>query len=230
MSGRGAVPRSGSANGAPVSLLPPYVLGAREMYCRNVYLRTGLTMPGDGWVVDLGANHGLFSVWAAVSGAQAIALEAQGGFAPLIEALAEHNGARDRVHVEVAVVGGTRTSGSRVGVISDDQRWSASSHGAPDRPAGVSVPQLMAAHKIDHIGLLKMDIEGGEFAVFAPGEDLLWLERVRQIALEVHPVFGDAPTLIERLGEKGFSVDLRDNDGRPSTGTSPHLAYAYCFR
>ena len=75
-----------------------------------------------------------------------------------------------------------------------------------------------------------MDIEGGEFAVFAPAEDLLWLERVRQLALEVHPALGDAPTLIERLLEKGFSVDLRDNDGRPSGGTSPHLAYAYCSR
>ena len=27
------------------------------MYCRNVYLRTGLTMPAQGWVVDLGANR-----------------------------------------------------------------------------------------------------------------------------------------------------------------------------
>jgi FkbM family methyltransferase len=206
------------------------VLGAREMYCRNVYLRTGLTMPDDGWVVDLGANRGLFSVWAAVSGAQAVAVEAQRGFAPLIEALAEHNGVRDRVHVEVAMVGGTRTSGSRVGVLSDDQRWSASSHGAPDRPADVSVPQLMAAHGIGHISLLKMDIEGGEFAVMAPDEDLLWLERVRQLAMEVHPAFGDAPRLIERLREKGFRVDLCDNDGRPSVGTSPHLAYAYCSR
>jgi FkbM family methyltransferase len=219
-----------TANGAPVSLLPSYVLGAREMYCRNVYLRTGLTMPSDGWVVDLGANCGLFSVWAAVSGAQAVAVEAQRGFAPIIEVLAEHNGVRDRVHVEVAMVGGTRTSGSRAGVLSDDQRWSASSHGTPDRPADVSVPQLMAAHKIDHISLLKMDIEGGEFAVLATGEDLLWLECVRQIALEVHPAFGDASTLIERLRERGFSVDLRDNDGRPSAGTSPDLAYAYCSR
>ena len=40
------------------------------MYCRNVYLRTGLTMPATGWVIDLGANRGLFSVWAAVTGAQ----------------------------------------------------------------------------------------------------------------------------------------------------------------
>lgn len=157
-------------------------------------------------------------------------MEAQQGFVPLIEALAEHNGVRDRVHVEVAFIGGTWTSGSRVGVLSDDQRWSASSRGGPDRPANVSVPQLMAAHKIDHIGLVKMDIEGGEFAVLATGEDLLWLDRVRQIALEVHPAFGDAPTLIERLREKVFSVDLRDNDGRPSAGTSPHLAFAYCSR
>ena len=56
----------------------------------------------------------------------------------------------------------------------------------------------MAAHKIDHIGLLKMDIEGGGFAVFAPGEDLLWLERVRQIALEV--------ILIEGLREKDSAL------------------------
>jgi hypothetical protein len=34
------------------------------MYCRNVYLRTGLVMPNEGWVLDLGANCGLFSAWA----------------------------------------------------------------------------------------------------------------------------------------------------------------------
>ena len=53
-------------SGGPVITLPgTYTAGAREMYCRNVYLRTGLVMPDDGWVIDLGANRGLFSVWAA---------------------------------------------------------------------------------------------------------------------------------------------------------------------
>src|SRR3984885_2444616 len=55
-------------SGAVVSLPAAYTAGAREMYCRNVYLRTGLRMPAGGWVVDLGANHRLFRVWAAVTG------------------------------------------------------------------------------------------------------------------------------------------------------------------
>jgi hypothetical protein len=63
--------------GGPVIALPgAYTAGAREMYCRNVYLQTGLVMPRTGWVVDLGANHGLFSVWAAMAGAQVVAVEA----------------------------------------------------------------------------------------------------------------------------------------------------------
>ena len=59
-----------TSTGAVISLPAAYTAGAREMYCRNVYLRTGLTMPATGWVIDLGANRGLFSVWAAVTGAQ----------------------------------------------------------------------------------------------------------------------------------------------------------------
>lgn len=217
-------------NGATVSLPPAYVAGAREMYCRNVYLRTGLTMPRDGWVVDLGANRGLFSVWAAVSGAHVVAVEAQRGFLPLIDALAEHNRAYGRVHVEVALASGTTTSGSRVGVVSDDRRWLASSHGAADRPADLSLPQLMAAYGIGRIGLLKMDIEGGEFAVLGEEEDLSWLERVGQLALEIHPAFGDAPALIERLRKAGFHVSLRDNEGSPVPAGSAALGYAYCRR
>ena len=158
--------------GAVIALPGAYTAGAREMYCRNVYLRTGLVMPQAGWVVDLGANHGLFSVWAAMAGAQVVAVEAQEGFVPVIRGLATHNGVADRVHVKTAVAGGTTTSGATVGVLADDQRWETTTHGAAERPAGVSVPEIMSDYGIDRIGLLKADIEGGEFAVFAAGEDL----------------------------------------------------------
>ncbi len=82
-----------------ISLPGSYTAGAREMYYRNVYLRTGFVMPRTGWVLDLGANRGLFSVWAAVAGAQAVAVEAQQGLEPEIRRLAAHNGVSDRVHV-----------------------------------------------------------------------------------------------------------------------------------
>ena len=217
-------------SGAVVSLPAAYSPGAREMYCRNVYLRTGLAMPAKGWVVDLGANRGLFSIWAAVTGAHVIAVEAQEGFAPLIADLATHNGVAERVHVEIALASGVRTSGAKAGVVADDQRWSTTSHGAPTRPADVSVPQLMVNYGIDRIGLIKIDIEGGEFAVLAAGDDLGWLQEVDQVVLEIHHDFGDVPSLIGRLRSHGFAVELRDNDGRRVAETSRDLSYVYCGR
>jgi FkbM family methyltransferase len=219
-----------TSSGAIVSLPAAYTSGAREMYCRNVYLRSGLTMPDRGWVVDLGANRGLLSVWAAVNGADAVAVEAQQGFAPLIQLLAEHNGVEDHVHVEIALAGGVTTSGARVGVVADDQRWSATSHGAPTRPTDMSMPQLMSAYRIDRIALLKVDIEGGEFAVLAAGEDLRWLQQVDQLALEVHGHFGDVPGLVSRVRSCGFAVDLRDNEGHHVPANSASLDYAYFWR
>jgi len=68
-----------TSTGAVVLLPAAYTPGAREMYCRGVYLRSGLTMPSTGLVIDLGANQGLFAVWAALTGAQVVAVEAQQG-------------------------------------------------------------------------------------------------------------------------------------------------------
>lgn len=216
--------------GGPVIALPgTYTAGAREMYCRNVYLRTGLVMPRAGWVVDLGANHGLFSVWAAVSGAQVVAVEAQQGFAPVIRSLAAHNGVAARVNVVIAVAGGETTPGA-AGEVADDHRWAIASHGAARRPAGVSVPKIMSDYQIDRIALLKADIEGGEFAVFGASEDLGWLERVDQLVLEVHPDWGDVAGLVDRLQQHGYRVDPRDNAGVPVIARTGRVDYAYCRR
>ena len=217
-------------DGPVISLPATYTAGAREMYCRNVYLRTGFLLPRSGWVLDLGANRGLFSVWAALAGAQVVAVEAQQDFGPEIRLLAAHNGVGDRIHVEIALAGGTVTAGATVGVVADDRRWAATSHGAPLRPVGVSVPQLISAYEIDRIGLLKVDIEGGEFAVFSSAEDLHWLDRVEQVVMEVHRDFGDATALIGRFRRHGFTVDLRDNAGTPVSVTSDRLDYAYFSR
>jgi FkbM family methyltransferase len=215
---------------AVVSLPSAYTAGAREMYCRNVYLRHGLTMPARGWVLDLGANQGLFSVWAALAGAHVVAVEAQEGFAGQIRQLAAHNGVADRVLVQIAVADGAAPAGTRTGMVADDRVWAATSHGSPTRPAAVSVPQLMSRYQMNRISLLKADIEGGEFGLLGAAEDLRWLCRVDQFVLEVHPRYGDVPAMAGRLSEHGFAVSLRDNNDRPVAATSDQVGYAYCRR
>jgi FkbM family methyltransferase len=217
-------------NTTVISLPPSYTAGAREMYCRNVYLRTGLSMPVKGWVVDLGANRGLFSVWAALSGAKVIALEAQQGFASEIRRLAEHNRVIDRISIVTAIIGGQVTAGASIGVIADDSRWLTTSHGTATRPAEMSVPQIMELNDIEEIALLKMDIEGSEFAVLSAEENLSWLKKVDQLVLEVHPTFGDSASLISRLQNAGFIVQLKDNEGNSVPSSASNLSYAYCSR
>ena len=200
------------------------------MYCRNMYLRSGIKMPTAGWVVDLGANRGLFSVWAALTGAQVVAVEAQQGFEMEIRTLARHNAVADQIHVKIGLASGHALSETRVGVVADDHQWAASSHGAPRRPADVSVPQLMSDHGIDTIGLFKMDIEGSEFAVLGADEKLDWLNLVDQLVIEVHQDFGDVASLMGRLRTHGFSIDMRDNNGNRVPADSAALDYAYCQR
>ena len=77
---------------------------------------------------------------------------------------------------------------------------------------------------------MKVDIEGGEFAVFGGDEDLGWLDRVDQVVMEVHRNFGDAVALVGQLRQHGFAVDLRDNAGTRVSTTSSRPDYAYFWR
>ena len=73
---------------------------------------------------------------------------------------------------------------------------------------------------------MKIDIEGGEFAVFGGREDLGWLDQVDQVVMEVHPEWGDAAALVDRLRRRGFTASLRDNEGTRVSATSRRLEYA----
>jgi FkbM family methyltransferase len=213
--------------GRTVTLPGSHTAGAREMYCRNVYLRTGLRIPPGGWVVDLGANAGLFTVLAAVEGARVVAVEAQQGFAPEIVRVLALNRVAGNVHIETAVASSGVPGLALVGVVSDDQRWRSASHAAPQRPRSVSVPELLERYRIDRIGLLKVDIEGSEFSLLHPAAAPAWLSRVDQLAMEVHPEFGDVAGLAGLLAQHRFAVTVTDNEGRAVPAGAPRAAYLY---
>jgi len=88
----------------------------------------------------------------------------------------------------------------------------------------------MQKYDIHRVAMLKVDIEGGEFSVFNQEDDLSWLASVDQIALEVHPDFGDVGPLVELLDRHGFLVELHDNEGRSVTAQDNTVNYAYASR
>jgi FkbM family methyltransferase len=59
-----------------------------------------------------------------------------------------------------------------------------------DAVPGVTVPELMAQAGVEHIDILKLDIEGGEKEVFESGTEA-WLHEVSVIVIELHDRFRD---------------------------------------
>jgi FkbM family methyltransferase len=90
----------------------------------------------------------------------------------------------------------------------------------------VSVGELMERHGLEHVDFLKMDIEGAEFAIFRDAAP--WLDRVDNIAMEVHNMAGDPTTIIERLKQDGFQVKWLDDAGYPVD--TRHAGYIYASR
>lgn len=194
-------------NGSTVKLPGEHFSGAREMYCRDVYrFRDPEFGPRPGMsAVDLGANVGLFSLYAAVAGARVLAVEAQSGFAPTFHELMSRNGVTERVQLHQALVG------SGTGVFADAGRRMSATHWGTE-PETSEIGALLGAHGFDHVDLIKIDIEGSEYELFA---EPAWLSRVDRVVMEAHDGFGQPEDLVSTLEGAGFSVQRANADLQP---------------
>ena len=196
--------------------------GAREIYGRNVYEAVpGFDVRKGDVVVDLGANVGLFTILAACRGARVLAVEAQSRFVDEIQRHAQLNGCADRVSVEVALLG------AGTGFFADPARLRGGSHyGTPPPP--LTRAELLGRHRIERVDLLKVDVEGAEFGIFAG--DRGWLACVGRIVMEVHCEFGDPGLLARRLIYDGFAVTFVDNRGVVVPGITEGSGYLFALR
>ena len=106
----------------------------------------------------------------------------------------------------------------RGGLWSSDGHVRVSNHGASswqlqfepaeaDDPSAVecwAVPTIMERAGVEHIDVVKLDIEGAEEQVFRDG-DLGWLERVRALVIETHGETADA-VVREAMSSRGFQL------------------------
>ena len=69
---------------------------------------------------------------------------------------------------------------------------------------------------IEHVDLLKIDVEGAEWDALVGIEETDWA-RIRQLAIEVHDVDGRVARIRELLERKGYdvAVERRTGDAPP---------------
>jgi FkbM family methyltransferase len=172
---------------------------------REVWLDEVYRLPVDddrSVLVDLGANIGMTSIWLAKRHRfeTIIAVEPVPANAELIRRNFEINGIRATV-IEAAI--GPRDGTARF------ERTSASNCGhlssSGDEVSMFSMSSLLRAlspGKAVNL-LLKIDIEGAEQALLM-GPDTAWLDRVKEIIIEIHPPLVDYEALVRLLKEAGF--------------------------
>jgi hypothetical protein len=139
--------------------------------------------------MDLGANRGAFSVLMATRADFVLSVEAQEHFVPVIQHNMQKNGYTNYA-IEVGFVG-------TGGVLEK-------SDATP-----LAIQQLMNRHNLKQVDLIKIDIEGSEFALFALPD---WLQRVNAISMEVHTSHGDPNIIIESLKKHGFIFSIGDEN------------------
>jgi FkbM family methyltransferase len=176
-------------------------------------------VPGDR-VIDIGANIGVYALWAARKGAVVMAYEP----APLTF---RHLVANTRRRPSV-----TPVNAAIVGAVPPDEKirlylhhqWS-TRNTLLGREIGSGEPLAsyvdVAAIGIDAVldvgcDVLKIDCEGAEYEILAGASDSA-LRRVRRLVVEFHRTAGDPQVLLDRLAAAGFDASIIDGSdpGQP---------------
>ena len=167
------------------------------------YAAAGFDIARGERVVDAGANVGAFAVLAARAGARVVAYEPH----PDTFRHLERNTAGLDVRCRQAALVARAGEGSARLSVSDAAD---THHRVGGAGAVLEVPAVSLADAIgEHCDLLKLDVEGEEFALLLGAADDV-LARVLRIACEVHPWAGERGELVERLRAAGYHVAQRE--------------------
>ncbi len=201
---------------------------AREIFRWHIYHRVGYELRPQDTVVDLGANVGVFALWAApqVPHGRVICIEPT----PALDALQQSLGLNDLTNVTLirSAVSDQRQPVELVyypafNGITHSVAFTPSAVGQfllklfqPNqaRPVritcdGDTLPALLAAHDVEQVDFLKIDCEGAEYVLIDSLSDE-WLGRISRIAMEFHHLAAehDVRRLSARLEQAGFAVEL----------------------
>jgi FkbM family methyltransferase len=153
-----------------------------EVFGTDCYALPGTVIEDATVIVDLGANVGLTTLYYAARAPRAriVAVEPNPSNVAILRKNVDVLGSRVSVlEAAIAAVGGeARFDDSR-------EAWGgAISSAGTITVRALSLDDLIEQHRLDHIDVLKVDIEGGEVDLFIPGAR--WPDRVKCVVAELH--------------------------------------------
>ncbi len=201
-----------------------------ELFRKNRYAHPGFELRPTDTVVDVGANMGLFTLWAAPQVPQGCVLAIEP--TSVMDCLKMNVRLNSLVNVRPlkTAVGGSQPSLDFV----EYPGFNIVTHQAGIRPAlttrllirllyrryrqepvRVTVPceplaKILDEAHLDVVNLLKMDCEGGEYEIVRSLPQDYW-ERIERVALEFHELRRDQRhgELVQCLKKAGFAVEVR---------------------
>jgi FkbM family methyltransferase len=188
----GLVPKSSYRfrNGAQVVI----ARGIDHVSILEVFLNEeyGTKISDDAVVIDLGANIGVFTVYATSSArnVQVYAYEPFPDFCALLEENVRLNGQDEMVHcfnTAVASEAGTRDLYLNGGQFFFPTLVSATNNDSQEHVTVccTTLAQVMESNHLEHVDLLKMDCEGAEYETLYPTPSA-YLKRIAEIRMEYH--------------------------------------------
>jgi FkbM family methyltransferase len=199
--------------GAKFCIFGPHAIsGIREMYVRDVYLRSGWLRIKDGdTVVDLGANMGNFTNLALAAGpnVRVVAVEPNKELNTIFNKSVRLNaGHAERVQLVRMFLGRPSTGQADLCIDPNyaDAPW-------------VDEQGLLEQFGLTRVDFLKCDIEGGEYSLLHPESRLLAITEA--LAVEVHAFAGDVRAFMSSIAAAGFEIGPTQHD---PDGTATFLA------
>lgn len=157
---------------------PTDAIVVRETWVENVYQLADSDLEG-GTVVDIGANIGAVSIYAAARGARVIAVEPEPSNADMLRRNIALNGYDGQILCHQLAV----TDRAGHAFIAPNHGGSRLTSGSGWEVETVTLDQLFVLAAVDDCSVLKIDVEGAEYDIIA-GASMDTLARVRFLTLE----------------------------------------------
>lgn len=169
----------------------------------------------DDVVLDVGANVGLYSLFAAARGATAIAVEPYPANLESLRVNLERNGL-DATVIEGAF---TDAAGEAELFVAAEEAGAGTHTFAPDQVSDVTVTvptyagdALIADGELPTPTVVKLDVQGSEYLVLEGLRETLHDDRLRTVYCELHPeqverIGGTATGVEELLTSRGFELE-----------------------